>query len=139
MQPPPRLQVPQGAWFTLMLSALLFIVCITWHWAHGLKLRYIREHAAPLRSLVQEGAGAGDVGAGGQSHLEGRQLRLFSGRGPAVNRVPGVGIYYNELLDGAQVSRAAKQRVCGALCCAICPRIRALQARCFVLQRVLCK
>lgn len=133
------MQVPKGAWFTLVLSTVLTLITYTWHWGQEQKLRYIRRHAVPLRTLLTEepssaagptapllgggGAGAGGVGRGSNpsrasistasSAKEGVEgwaggapaLRLEGGQ--EVSRVPGVGLYYNELLTGEAAGLAA--------------------------------
>jgi hypothetical protein len=86
-------QVPQGAWFSLGLAAILSTLCYIWQWGQGLKLLYVRQHALPLQTLLQQDRGAAGCESG--------ELQLCIGvGGPAVLRVPGVGIYYNELLQG---------------------------------------
>ncbi len=100
-----------------------------WRWGQDLKLRYIRQHAVPLGALVfqeqeqgprvaetalaEEGQGfAGlEQGTGPEAALgpatpgegqPGRQepvLRLGQG-GAVLACLPGVGIYYTELLTG---------------------------------------
>ena len=151
---PSRTQIPKGAWFTLTLALVMFVITYTWHWGQELKLAYIRKHAVPLRDLLsieyqplldaweagggntatskkasrppgspeqqqqqqQHGGGGGGEKGGHKGGVVGKPardaamgasvagtlgpvLRLGEG-GPVVARVPGIGIYYNELLTG---------------------------------------
>lgn len=95
-------KVPKGAWFTLGLAAILLALCYIWQWSQELKLQYVRDHAVPLHSLLQEQRVEEGQAAGWSQCCPGswRQLRLGSG-GPAVHMAPGVGIYYCELLKGS--------------------------------------
>ncbi|GAB4823867.1 hypothetical protein N2152v2_010913 [Parachlorella kessleri] len=132
-------KVPKGAWFTLTLAFVMFVITYTWHWGQELKLSYIHKHAVPLRDLLsieyhslvdawdagggksngqleekhQLGGGHGEKGdhsasaagkplpnaAKSSMAALGPVLRLGED-GPLVARVPGIGIYYNELLTG---------------------------------------
>lgn len=52
----------------------------------------------PVHSLLRE---VTDMEGQGTADL---QLRLSEGRGTAITRVPGVGLYYNELLEGGHMA-----------------------------------
>ncbi|GAB4815865.1 hypothetical protein N2152v2_002911 [Parachlorella kessleri] len=108
-------KVPEGAWFTLALSLILTALCSTWVWGQSLKLGYVQANAVPLRSLLQASPARGrqhaketltddeDYEGDAPQALAPRSkgqpgLRLGQG-GPLVARLPGVGIYYTELLQ----------------------------------------
>ena len=91
------LQVPNGAWFSLALSFALCGVCSCWHWGQALKIRHIGRQAVPFASLLQK-ADSGGAPASGQAP----PLRVGGG-GPLLARVPGVGIFYSEILGGSGV------------------------------------
>lgn len=67
-----------------------------------------RTSASSKDGSAKDGSGAGGGGAW-------PALRLVDG--PAVPRVPGVGLYYNELLTGGSAGFALLR--CAARCCAV--------------------
>ncbi|KAL4425077.1 hypothetical protein ABPG77_010391 [Micractinium sp. CCAP 211/92] len=117
-------KVPKGAWFSLVLAFILSCITYLWHWGQKKKLQYIRDNKILLRDLYEvDPAGpnkAGDGGAvatwrgllrpssnsfaassesGAQAAQPLQALRL-TGTDRPVARVPGIGVYYNELLLG---------------------------------------
>eukprot|EP00887_Chlorella_sp_A99_P003937 scaffold11.g3937.t1 len=113
-------KVPSGAWFPLAICFALTIYTYTWTWGQSRKAAYVREHKVRLRDLFEEAppspspkadaaaaatgpapGGAGEAGAARAGGRAPRTQRLrLAGSGARVARVPGIGVYYNELLDG---------------------------------------
>lgn len=122
-------KVPKGAWFSLALSAALSCITYLWHWGQTKKLEYVRNNKILLRDLYDidhiadppaEGPAEGTGAAAGWRDLlrpSAVSVALSSDSGQAraarplqalrlagsqqqVSRVPGIGIYYNELLLG---------------------------------------
>ncbi|KAL4425076.1 hypothetical protein ABPG77_010390 [Micractinium sp. CCAP 211/92] len=117
-------KVPKGAWFSLALSGILTCIIHLWHWGQKKKLQYIRDNKILLRDLYEvDPAGpnkAGDGGAvatwrgllrpssnslpasseSGTQAAQALQALRLTGTDRPVSRVPGIGVYYNELLLG---------------------------------------
>ncbi|KAI7844072.1 hypothetical protein COHA_002216 [Chlorella ohadii] len=109
-------KVPQGAWLSLTIAVVLACVSYVWHWGQTAKMELVRNGRTLLRDLFEEDTGAADAGAkpglgrasvtsistatSEKSGVPGvPALRLASTKRP-VARVPGIGVYFNELLIG---------------------------------------
>lgn len=156
------LKVPDGAWFSIVLSGILSVVCYVYWWGQTCKVRYIRGHMvklgdvlelddgeeAGMKRVVKYGGYADSPGTNGESRGDGLHRRcasrsdhpgskpvslenrdhhapgsidtlthlstasmtpkLYPGIKPIrlvgtklpVARLPGLGFYYSELIDG---------------------------------------
>ncbi|KAL6777355.1 KUP1 [Auxenochlorella protothecoides x Auxenochlorella symbiontica] len=85
------LKVPDGAWFSLGVTAILVTILATWTYGQKLKRGYQDQHRSYLLDLLQpaDGPGAGPTPA---LQLAGSRQRL--------GVAPGIGLYYTESLAG---------------------------------------
>ncbi|PRW58025.1 Potassium transporter family isoform C [Chlorella sorokiniana] len=109
-------KVPEGAWLSLTIAAVLACISFVWHWGQTAKMELVRtgrtllrdlfeEDTAPAVDAVKPGLGRASVASistatSDKSAMPGvPALRLVSSKRP-VARVPGIGVYFNELLIG---------------------------------------
>eukprot|EP00887_Chlorella_sp_A99_P002108 scaffold21.g2108.t1 len=123
-------KVPKGAWFPLALTGVLTTITYTWYYGQAAKAAYIQRNTIRLRDLFEEVDDADASRHGGSHHgardawaamarhsmqsvvttgtattaaprlhPDLQRLRLAGTKLP-VARVPGVGVYFCELLDG---------------------------------------
>lgn len=121
-------KVPTGAWFALMLAGILSIVSFVYYYGQTKKAQYIQSHAVELEDLFEAAPNDGDkavdmvwrsmerhsaqsgvtiatnstksgASAAVALHPGLQRLRLVGTKLP-VSRLPGIGIYFSELLTG---------------------------------------
>lgn len=121
-------KIPHGAWFSIVLSGILSVISYVYWWGTAKKASYVRKHAIPLTDLFEKSSGgrggvlrvtagaanmalpplapssapvpgSGDENLTVQLHSGVKPLRLVGTKLP-VGRVPGLGLYYSELLEG---------------------------------------
>lgn len=95
-------KVPSGAWFPLVVTALLFSLAYIWHWGQSLKSATIAAHQQKLHQLLAPAGGrkSMDGAAAPAAAPTAAQGALVLADGTPVSRVPGVGIYFSELTGG---------------------------------------
>ena len=116
-------KIPHGAWFSVALVGILSIISFVYWWGQVLKVKYIKKKAVSFPDLFEPSRGllalatkyttktaefVMSASALGESErAEGDTVRVHPGTKPLrlvgtklpVARLPGLGLYYSELLD----------------------------------------
>ena len=107
-------KVPHGAWFTLALAGIISIISFVYYWGQTKKYTYLKKNAVPLSSLLESDEHSAalerrsplqNIDGNVPAEYDGalipavKPLRLV-GTKQRVAKLPGIGLYYSELVEG---------------------------------------
>ncbi|PSC70116.1 potassium transporter 12 isoform A [Micractinium conductrix] len=119
------LKVPKGAWFSLVLSGILATVTYVWHYGQSKKMAYVKSNRKLIRDMFEEESTKSPSNGSTPDattynddscsvQRSPNQLCLSKTKRP-VARVPGIGIYFNELLLGVPPALERFMSLAGSL------------------------
>lgn len=106
------IKIATGAWFSIALAGILSIITFVYYWGQTRKFEYLRKHMVPLDKIFQQTKNPGhSVLKVKTTHNSLEQVAeevlfpnlqdlVLNGTHQCVARIPGLGLYYSELVDG---------------------------------------
>ena len=94
-------KVVHGAWFSLVLSGILSTICYVYWWGQSSKVAYIKRHSIALHDIFEDNSSS----SSSRSPPQDERTLLLKVNGDdrtshrPVARLPGLGLYYTELLE----------------------------------------